>query len=100
MNNSILGRRWSSRSRARPTALPSPSEGVDIEVRRVDVPRRRGMRIGSGSDSIEGGVITDGLMEILGGAACTEDDVERATGRMRFRTTPVWYVRTVSSCPT
>lgn len=86
VNKAMSGRRCSRRRRARPTAAPGPTEGVAIEVRRVDVPRRRGIRVVD--ESCEG--ITQGVM-----ARCDEglvnvaDVVDKVTGRIRLRTMPV-----------
>ena len=43
VNKAVSGRRCSRRSRARPTALQGPTDGVATEERRLDVPRRRGV---------------------------------------------------------
>ena len=62
--------------------MPGLPDGVAIEVRRVDVPRRRGVRT-----SGEG--ITEGLIARCDGGLAVADVVDKATGRIRLRMTPV-----------
>lgn len=62
--------------------MPGLTDGVATEVRRVDVPRRRG--VVDVPDSI-----TDGLMATCSDGPAPVDVVDKATGRMRLRITPV-----------
>lgn len=69
--------------------MPGPPDGVAIEVRRVDVPRRRGVRVVDVSDSVAGEGITEGLMARCNDGPALVDVVDKATGRIRLRITPV-----------
>jgi len=69
--------------------VPGPTDGVAIEVRRVDVPRRRGVRAVDVSESVAGEGITEGLMARCNDGPTLVDVVDRVTGRIRLRMTPV-----------
>ena len=64
--------------------MPGLTDGVASEVRRMDVPRRRGVRAADASDPI-----TDGLMGRCNDGPALVDVVDKTTGRIRLRTTPV-----------
>lgn len=65
------------------------TEDVEIEDRRVEVPRRRGVRATVGLESVGAGVT--GLMERFDddGPVLVDTVEERTTGRIRLRITPV-----------
>lgn len=65
------------------------TDGVGIEVSRVDVPRGRGVRAVDVSDSVVAEEITEGLMERCNDRPALAGVVDKTTGRIRLRITPV-----------
>ena len=85
----MSGRRCSKRRRARPTAEPGLTDGVAIEVRRVDVPRGRGVRAADVSDPAAGEGTTEGLIARCNDGLVLAVVVDKTAGRIRLRITPV-----------